>query len=752
MDFLSPHCGLIHIIRLQRILCDVALHPIQSLYHQLVMTIRMFLLLSLVSSLSAGERRVSFRYEVLPLLTRQGCNAGTCHGSPSGKAGFALSLFAFDAPADHLTLTHELAGRRVDRFDPDLSLILRKPSNALSHRGGLKLPKSGREYQIIRQWISEGCLMDSDDTPACTSIEMDPKGATVLHWPRPTTQLSVKAHFADGSNRDISHLVQYTISDEAIATVTTDGRVTGRKRGQAAVMVRYIEHVVARAFTFVKPVPDFQWANPPAANFVDKKVHAKLREMHFLPSGLCTDGEFVRRVHLDVIGQLPTVGETKEFLSDKSVDKRALMIDALMERPEYAPYWAQKWGDLLRLKPDTLSASGAHKFNQWLVQSFRNNQPYDAFARELLTATGSTFQNPPTNYYRTASDMSDALETTTQIFIGNRLACAKCHNHPFERWTQDNYYGLGAVFNRIKRQAGARPDEMFITMERSGEVTNPRSGKVMKPWLPGKGSVDVPANMDRRHVFAEWLTKKDNPWFAKVEANRLWAAVMGRGIVEPVDGFRDSNPPVNAPLLEALGAEFAKHNFDRKHLLRMILNSRTYQASAKPNKFNKDDEQLFSHYRPHLLTAEQLLDGVCQVTGVAENFAGLPTGTRATALPSPQLNNAFLKVFGQPTRSSACACERPQEPQLGQALELLNGKFLHGRLENPANRLQKQAKDKKGDNEIITELYLAALARTPTSEELAAARKHITTAAKRETALADLCWIVLNLNEFLFQH
>ena len=688
----------------------------------------------------------------MPLLTRQGCNSGTCHGSPSGKGGFALSLFAFDAPTDHLALTHDLAGRRVDMFDPDLSLILRKPSNELAHRGGLKLPKNGNEYQIVRQWIAEGCQMDPPNTPACSGIEMEPKGSPVLRWPLPTAQLRVKAHFTDGSTRDISHLAQYTITDESIASITTDGRVTGRKRGQAAVMVRYIEHVAAQAFTFVKPVPGFQWTNPPVANFVDEKIHAKLLEMQILPSGLCTDGEFVRRVHLDVTGQLPTIDETKEFLSDKSENKRVQLIDALLERQEYATFWAQKWGDILRLTPAEVSAGGAHKFNQWLVQSFRKNQPYDAFARDLLTATGSTFQNPPTNYYRTAADMSDALETTTQIFIGNRLSCAKCHNHPFERWTQDNYYGLGAIFNRVKRQPGARPNEMLITLARSGEVTNPRSGKVMKPWLPGKGLVDLAANIDRRQVFSKWLTNKDNPWFAKVEANRLWAAVMGRGIVEPIDDFRASNPPVNAALLEALGAEFTKHDFDRKHLLRVILNSRTYQASAKPNEFNGDDELLFSHYRPHLLTAEQLLDGVCQVTGVAENFAGLPAGTRATTLPTPQLNNAFLKVFGQPTRSSACACERPREPQLGQALELLNGKFLNGRLEKAANRLQKQAESGKPDNEIISELYLAALARTPTQDELSAAQKHLSASDNREAALADLCWIVLNLNEFLFQH
>ena len=716
-----------------------------------VMSLRVFFFFALAGVVTAAQP-VSFRHEVVPLLTRQGCNSGTCHGSPSGKGGFVLSLLAFDVPADHLSMTHDLAGRRVDVFDPDLSLILRKPSNALSHRGGLKLPKSGRAYGIIRRWIAEGCQMDPADTPACTGIELQPKDVSVLRWPRPTAQLRVKASFADGTTRDISHLVQYTISDEAIAEVTPDGRLTGRKRGQAAVMVRYLEHVVARAFTFVKPVPGFKWSNPLVANFIDEKVHAKLRELQYLPSGLCSDSEFVRRVHLDVIGRLPTIDETKAFLSDKKPDKRPRLIDSLLERPEFAPFWAQKWGDLLRLTPSAVTAGGVHKLNRWLVHSLRDNKPYDAFARELLTASGSTYANPPANYYRTAADMNDALETTTQIFLGSRLACAKCHNHPFERWTQDDYYGLGAVFQRVQRQAGARPGEMFITMARSGEVRHPRTGRVMKPWLPGEGVMDVPPGDDPRRVFAKWLTQRDNPWFAKVEANRLWAAVMGRGLVEPIDDFRDSNPPVNSPLLEALGAEFAKSGFNRRHLLRLILNSNTYQSSSQPNAFNADDELLFSHYRPHLLTAEQLLDSVCQVTGVPENFAGLPPGTRATALPTPQLNNAFLKVFGQPTRSSACACERPQEPRLGQALELLNGKFLHGRLEHPANRIQKMAAEGKSDDEIITKLYLSALARAPSTGELAAARKHLSGASSRKSAVADLCWIVLNLNEFLFQH
>ena len=715
------------------------------------MRVVFFIFLS-VATLSATERPVSFRQDVLPILTRQGCNAGTCHGSPSGKGGFALSLMAFDAPKDYLMLTRDMHGRRIDTFDPDLSLILRKPSNSLSHRGGLKLPHEGREYQILRKWISAGCADDATNLTKCNGIEVTPIEDPVLTFPEKTRSMRVKAKFSDGLSRDITHLVKFTSSDEAIASVSPDGLVKGLRRGQVAITARYLEHVISRHFTFVQPVAGFKWNKPPMANYVDKHVHEKLRQMQFLPSDLCSDSEFVRRVHLDVIGQLPTVAEAESFLSNKIDDKRAHLIDILLGRPEYAPFWAQKWGDLLRLHPGTVSASGTHKFNRWLVETFQDNMRYDQFAYKLLTASGSTFTHPQANYYRTASNMSDALETTAQIFLGSRLACAKCHNHPFEHWTQDNYYGLGAVFNRVQRKPGTRPDEIFIIMGRSGDVKQPRTGQTMKPWIPGKGYLDVPANVDRRRVFADWLTKPSNSWFAKVEANRLWAAVMGRGIVEPIDDFRNSNPPVNPALLDALATDFAKHGFDRKNLLRVILNSRTYQASARPTKFNAEDELLFSHYRPHLLTAEQLLDAVVQVTGVPEAFPNLPTGTPATALPSPQLNNEFLKVFGQPARSSACACERPQEPQLGQALELLNGKFLHGRLGSKKSRISHLLNAEKSDNEIVTELYLAALARRPSIDEMKLAKKHITKSKSREIALSDICWSVLNLNEFLFQH
>lgn len=715
------------------------------------MIARASILVALSATLMAAERPVSYRHEVLPVLTRQGCNAGTCHGSPSGKGGFALSLFAFDAKADYAALTRDLMGRRVDVFDPELSLILRKPATDLAHRGGLKLPKDSQAWRLLHRWIVQNCPMDPTGTPSCTGITVDVP-ATILRWPKPETQIRVTARFADGTTSDITHLAQFITSDEIIATVSPGGKVTGRRRGQTAIMVRYLEHVEARAFTIVKSVAGFRWNNPPVANFVDRHVHAKLRELQFLPSGPSTDAEFVRRVHLDLLGHLPTTKETKAFLADNHDDKRSKLIDALLQHPGHALFFAQKWGDLLRVEPRQVAAPGAHKYHQWLVRAFASNLPYNQFVRALLTANGSTYTTPTANYYRTASTMNDTLETTAQLFMGSRLDCAKCHNHPFERWTQDHYYGLGAVFNRVRRQPGTRKDELFITHARTGEVTHPRTGRTMKPWLPGKGPIDVPAAADRREVFVNWLTRADNRWFARVEANRLWAQVMGRGIVEPIDDFRDSNAPSNAPLLEALASEFVKSGYDRRHLLRVILNSRTYQASSRPNEFNDEDNTLFSHYRPHLLTAEQLLDAVCQVTGVAETFPGLPPGTRATELPTPQLNNIFLKTFGQPPRASVCACERLSEPKLAQALELLNGKFLHGKLEAKNSRPKTLLAMGRTVNEIVAELYFAALSRPPTTEEHQLAEKHVTQAKDRAAALEDVLWSILNLNEFLFQH
>jgi hypothetical protein len=695
---------------------------------------------------------VSFHYEVLAALTKQGCNSGACHGSPSGKAGFRLSLMAYDAALDQTTLVREEFGRRANVADPDASLILLKPTMQLAHGGGQRLKKSDPAYAALRGWIAEGCQIDSVEKLRCDRIEVFPKSNRVLKRPAHTQQLLVLGHFSDGSIRDVTRLATYSSSDEAIAGVRPDGLVVGHDRGEAAIIVRHLEKVETCYLTFVRDIPGFAWPNLPQQNYIDMLVDAKLQQLKFAPSQPCTDDEFLRRVHLDVIGLLPTLDETRAFLADKSPDKRKALIDRLLDRPEHARFWALKWGDLLRLSNKGVTVDGVHKFYQWIVRAYERNMPYHQFVRELLLSQGSTFTNPAANYFRTAADVNDCTETTAQVFLGVRMQCAKCHNHPFERWTQDNYYGLAAFFNRVQRKPAARKDELVVWVARGGEVTQPRTGKKMKPWLPLVGEAPDKGEDDRREMLVEWLARPDNPFFARVEANRIWSHVMGRGIVEPIDDFRDSNPPANAPLLDALAADFAKNNFDRKHILRTILNSRTYQASARTTDLNQDDVKYFSHARVRMLSAEQLLDAICSVTDVAETFPGLPPGTKATQLPSPDVANEFLKVFGQPERQTACACERSNESNLSQALQLFNGPLIHAKLQDKNNRFHRLTAAGKSNEEIVRELYLAGLCRQPSETELAAATRYVAAKPDRPKALEDVCWAIMNMNEFLFQH
>ncbi len=696
---------------------------------------------------------VSFEFDTLAALSKQGCNSGACHGSPSGKGGFRLSLRAFDPVLDKLTLIREDLGRRTNPLDPDSSLLLNKPMMRLPHGGGLKLTKRDPAYAILRQWIAEGCRPDAENAAQCVKLEVFPSSGRLLRWPAHEQQLAVLAHFSDGAVRDVTDLACYSSSDPQVADVSAGGLVTAADRGETAIIVRYLQHVESCSLTFVKDIPGYAWSNPPAANYIDEHVYAKLRQLQYLPSGLASDDEFLRRVFLDVIGQLPTIDETKAFLADSRADKRARLIDKLLDRPEHAKFWALKWGDLLRLTGTQVGASGVFKYHRWLERALEANMPYDQFARELLSASGSTLDQPTANFYRASTDTQDTVESVSQLFLGARLQCAKCHNHPFERWTQDNYFGLAAFFNRVQRKKSPRGDELLIYLAHSGEVTQPRTGKQMKPWLPGKGEIEAPAESDRRQPFIDWLTSKDNSLFAKVEANRTWSFVMGRGIVDPPDDFRDSNPPSNAALLDALAQDFASHNFDRKHLLKTILNSRTYQADFRSNDFNKDDVKYFSHYQPRLLTAEQLLDAICALTDLPEAFNGLPAGMKATELPAPDLaKHEFLKIFGQPERQSVCSCERTSDSNLGMAIQFFNGPLIYGKLRDEKNRFRKLMAAGRSHEEIVRELYLAGVCRTPSPKELEASLAHI--AAKKDdvVALEDIAWAVLNTNEFLFQH
>jgi hypothetical protein len=693
---------------------------------------------------------VSFQYGTLVALSKQGCNQGACHGSPSGKGGFRLSLRAYDPTFDSETLIREAFGRRTNRLEPEESLLLQKPLMEVSHGGGRRLVKSDANYALLRDWIAQGCRLDPIDAPQCVKIEIYPR-QRVLHRPAHTQQLLVLAHFSDGTPRDVTGQAVFSTSNDAVARVDGDGLVVGVERGEAAILVRYLEHMETSALTFLRDIPGFSWPNPPENNFVDHFVFEKLRQLQIVPSELCTDDEFVRRVFLDVIGTLPSNEETQSFVASTSSSKRSELVDALLERREYSEFWALKWADVLRLRNARMTVAGVHKFHGWIVRALRSNMPYDQFVRELLTANGSTFSNPPANYYRAAADTNDCTEITSQLFLGIRIQCAKCHNHPFERWTQNNYYGIGAFFQRVQRKS-IGTEETVIWSAREGEVVQPRTGKQLKPWLPLKGDVDLPTEDDRRAAFAAWLTAPGNTFFARTGVNRLWSHLMGRGIVEPVDDFRDSNPPSSAALLDALARDFADHGFDFKHAIRTITNSRTYQLSSHKHELNKDDTVYFSHARPRLLSAEQLLDALCRVTGVDEKYAGLPPGLRAIQLPSPDVDSSFLRTFGQPARETACQCERSVDSNLSQALQMINGPLVQSKVGDPKNRFRQAVTAGKTNEEIIQELYLAALCRASSEPEMRAAIEHINASKDRTSGLEDVCWALLNANEFLFQH
>jgi hypothetical protein len=710
-----------------------------------------------VSGQSENEP-VSFAYHTLPVLAKAGCSGGACHGSPNGKAGFRLSLFGFEPAMDRQSLMRDLRSRRVNMVEPEQSLLLRKPTMEIPHAGGRRLRKGDGLYELLRDWIGEGCHAVPEDV-SCTGIEVSPKVSRVLRFPAHTQQFRVVANFSDGSKRDVTHLSQFSLSNVNVADVTREGFVTGSGRGETAVIIRYLEFIRTPLLTFVRDVDGLEWNNLPQLTYVDRHIDAKLKQLQYLPSGPCSDEVFVRRIYLDVCGMLPTPENTLAFLNDARPDKRKHLIDELLARPEFAKYQAQKWGDLLRVSRKQIGLKAVFKYSRWLEGSVGSGMPYDEFARQLITASGSSVENPAANYYRTAGDTLDAMETTAQLFLGTRIQCAKCHNHPFERWTQSDYYGLAAFFNRLERRKTQDADEVIMRIAPAGEVKHPSDGRVMQPAVP-VGSIEG-THRDRRQAFARWLTSKDNPYFARVEVNRIWATLLGRGIVEPFDDFRDSNPASNAPLLDTLAEDFVKHDFNREHIFRVILNSRTYQAASQPNDFNRTDSRYFSRYIPRRLTAEQLVDALGDVTGSPENFEFVPPGTRATWMPAPDLRPhdrarlgdiEFLKVFGQPERQSVCECDRGDDTSLGQALELLNGGFLHRKLENTSNRFHTALKEGTLPEQIVTDLYLRALSRMPAESELQASLAYIASGENKSAALEDVCWAIINKDEFLFQH
>ena len=701
---------------------------------------------------------VSFRNDVIASLNVGGCNSGACHGTPSGKNGFKLSLRGYDPAVDFIQLTRDVLGRRTDRQGAN-SLLILKALGRVPHEGGSRFPVSSVPAQSIIGWFNEGLQDDQPSVAVVKKVDVTP-GARTLNDPSRWQQLAVSATFSNGETRDVTRLTVFTSSDPAIASVGPNGFVEFNQSGEVAILCRYLEELVPVRLTYLEPKPGFKWSNPPESSYVDKHAFAKMKMLNIQPSELCTDQEFVRRAYMDLCGVLPNAAETKVFLESKDAQKRAKLVDELLERPEYSDLWTLKWADVFRSNRKTIQQKGTHVFQKWLHNHIDKNTPLNVVIHDVITASGSTFSNPPANYYRIAKEPTALAETTAQLFFGIRMQCAKCHNHPFERWTQDDYYSFSAFFARVKQrkdpiEPGTAPNVLgaeYIYSERVGEVTQPRTSKQMEPKFMGGAIAKVAPGKDRREALAAWMTSAENPFVPKSVVNRIWYHLMGRGIVDPVDDFRDSNPSANDELLDALAKDFVAKGFDAKHLIRTIMNSRTYQLSAMTNEFNKDDNKYFSHAVTKLHTAETLFDALCFVTDVPEKFAGFALGTRAVQLPDGEINHPFLKTFGQPARELACECERESDSNLAQALQLINGPAVNDRLRNPTNRIGKLIAAKKTDTEILNELFLVSLSRMPSADESKAMIDHVTKSMDKRKAWEDVHWALINSKEFLFRH
>jgi hypothetical protein len=703
---------------------------------------------------AAADLPVSFNQEVVPILTKAGCNSGGCHGASLGRGGFRLSLFGFDPAFDHAQIVASNEGRRVVLNDPERSILLAKPALVMEHGGGEKLKLNGRDYLRVRTWLEVGAPAPNPKDPEVAKLEVFPP-ARVMQ-PGETQQLAITAVWSDGRREDVTPVAQFDALNDAVASVTASGLVTAKATGETHVMIRFGGQAdVAQVTLPYTTIPNYPAV--PANNFIDEKLVAKWKDLGLTPSPLCTDDEFLRRLHLDAIGTLPTPEEVWAFLADKDPMKRAKAIDKVLERPEFVDWWALKWGDLLRINRTALQEKGMWSFHNWVRAQIRDNVPVDVFVHEIVTAEGSTFIDGPANYYQIGRTAEDWAESATQVFLGVRVGCAKCHHHPFEKWSQDDYYGMTAFFARLgtktSQEFGLFGRETVVFIRPAGEATHPRKRVTVKPHpLDGDGKVSWDDPFDRRKKLADWMTAPTNKLFARNMTNRFWGYTMGRGLVEPLDDMRATNPASNPELLDALADDLVKAKFDQKHLLRVIFNSRAYQLSSEPTDGNRADAANvhFTRYTVKRLTAEQLADAVDFATGTREKYAGLPAGTRAIQLPDAEVKSYLMDTFGRPPRQVLCECERTTRPNIAQAMHLLNGDFLNKKIGDKAGRIEKLLTAKAPTPKAVEELYLATLSRLPTDVEKAKAEGFVKAAPTSREGLQDLLWVLVNSREFLF--
>ncbi|MFO1497524.1 MAG: DUF1549 and DUF1553 domain-containing protein [Verrucomicrobiota bacterium] len=705
---------------------------------------------------------VNFPNQIVPIFTKAGCNAGGCHGKASGQNGFRLSLLGFEPEEDYEHLVKEARGRRLFPAAPPRSLLLQKATAAVPHGGGKRLEPGSQDYEMLLRWISQGMPYGKKTDPVIARIEVFPKARTLALGAQ--QQLVVTAHYTDGSCEDVTRSALYEPNDKDLAEMVGNGRLkVYQQPGDVAVMVRYQAKVAV--FRATLPLPHRLSELPAPNNFIDQLVFKKLEALGLPPSDLADDQTFLRRVTIDIAGRLPTAAEADRFMADSNPAKRQAWIDRLLDSAEYADYFANKWSALLRNKRNApTQARSTFIFHGWIRDSLAQNKAYDQFARDILTAAGDLTEDPPVAWYRQVRDPQAALEDTAQLFMGMRLQCAQCHHHPFEKWSQQDYYGLAAFFTKVTRAPGSQPGEETVYVKRGAPTaTNKKTKQPVQPAGLGASPVKLSPDDDPRRALTEWLTAPSNPYFARSLVNRYWKHFFGRGLVEPEDDMRETNPPANPELLEGLAAHFVKTGYNLKELVRVICQSRTYQLSAVPNAFNQADRQNFSRFYPKRLTAEVLLDAIDQVTGEDGKFEGLPPGTTAVRLPDNSFNASsyFLTVFGRPEASSACECERSQDASLAQSLHLLNSKEIQEKVSAKTGRAAAWASDtSQNDQARIRELYLWAYGRRPDDTELNLAGNHLykkTSGAKdmtlaRREAFEDLLWALINTKEFLFNH
>ncbi len=717
----------------------------------------------------------SFRNDVMAVLSKTGCNQGVCHGNQNGKNGFRLSLRGQDPDGDLQALTRDMLGRRTNAHHPTDSLILLKPTARIPHEGGRRFGMNSPEYVILHDWIAAGLPADPPNLPRVEALEVEPKDQVLLS-PATSVQLHVHARFSDGAVRDVSRLAVYEPSNPAVR-VSVDGKASARPQPdtgviESAVLVRYLDRQTVSRLAFVPQQPDYHDFTETSDHLIDRRIDARLRTLHIDPSPICSDSVFVRRAYLDTLGILPTADEARAFLRDHSPDRRARLIDHLLHRPEFADFWALKWADLLRNEEKVLDPKGVRAFHHWIRQNIASGRALNEFARDVIAGQGSTYREPASNFYRALRDPQSRAEAVAEVFLGIRLQCARCHNHPFDRWTQDDYYGLAAFFTRIRYKivSNRRRDkldthafngEQIVWQAPCGELRHPRTGKVVPPHFLGDSTHALPPNADRLRALADWIARPDNPFFARTQVNRIWYHLLGRGLVDPEDDFRASNPAIDGPLLDALARDFVAHHCDLRHTVRLIMNSRTYQRSAIPNDTNRTDESHFSRALIRPLQAEQLLDALSEVTAVSVPFAGFPLGTRAGELPGvaafgsaqrrPRDAERFLQIFGKPDRLLTCTCERSSDTTLGQAFQLLTGGLENRLLTAPNNRLGHLLATGRTNRLILEELYLAAFSRFPTESEYRSAEAVLHERNDRRAAWEDVLWAVVNAKEFLLQ-